>query len=69
MANRPSTRKRVCAIRRGPDGSAFQKWYIYGYVEFVYLFVFHISLLFFGFKFLLVQIIVPLWILFRIMQP
>ncbi|KAH7537650.1 hypothetical protein FEM48_Zijuj03G0115300 [Ziziphus jujuba var. spinosa] len=25
MANRPSTRKRVNAIRRGPDGSAFEK--------------------------------------------
>lgn len=31
MSNRPRTRKRVHAIadgiRRGPDGSAFQKWY------------------------------------------
>lgn len=27
MANQPRTRKRVHAIRRAPDGSAFEKWY------------------------------------------
>ncbi|KAF8397138.1 hypothetical protein HHK36_016045 [Tetracentron sinense] len=26
MANLPRTRKRVLAIRRAPDGSAFRKW-------------------------------------------
>lgn len=26
MANRPSKRKRVNAIHRGPDGSAFENW-------------------------------------------
>jgi len=27
MANPPRNRKRVRALRRAPDGSAFQKWY------------------------------------------
>lgn len=61
MAIRPSYRKRVSAIRRGPDGSAFQKWYAAMSNAFIY---YHFILLF------LVPIIVPLWVSKKyILQP
>lgn len=33
MAIRPRTRKRVFAVRRAPDGSAFEKWYLQYYIH------------------------------------
>lgn len=40
MAIRPRTRKRVQAVRRAADGSAFKKWYgsfeVFGFVDSVF---------------------------------
>lgn len=36
----PRTRKRVHAVPRGPDGSAFEKWYIFTYSTYICVYVY-----------------------------